>query len=66
MDSFLRFGSVEWKLYNIEIDRNELINVEDQYPDIVQKNVGQWQQWAIRCKLIPKEAKVKSVIIKLF
>jgi hypothetical protein len=47
MDSFLRFGSVEWKLYNIEIDRNELINVEEQYLDIVQKHVGQWQQWAI-------------------
>ncbi len=55
-----RFGTDEWKLYNLETDRTEMINLAEQYPDIVQDLVSQWQQWAMRCKVIPKGTKTTN------
>ncbi len=44
----------DWELYNIENDRNELVNVADIYPELVEKLTSMWKQWADRTNVTPR------------
>lgn len=36
----------EWELYNLELDRTEINNLAQQYPERVEQLLTQWMQWA--------------------
>jgi len=44
-----------WELYDMEIDRTELTNLAEQQPDRVADMAAQYQAWAARCGVIPRE-----------
>ena len=44
-----------WELYNMHNDRTEMTDVSDRHPDIVEKFAKQYDQWAERCGVIPRE-----------
>jgi arylsulfatase A-like enzyme len=48
------FGEYDWELYNLKTDRNELENVADKHPEIVQRLDQAWRSWALHAKAAPK------------
>lgn len=44
-----------WELYDLEADRTELHDLADQHPERVQDMVSQYDAWAARCGVIPRE-----------
>lgn len=44
-----------WELYDMELDRTELNDVAAQHPDRVKDMLAQYEAWATRCGVIPKE-----------
>ena len=44
-----------WELYDMERDRTETNNLASQYPGIVKEMSEQYEQWANRCGVIPRE-----------
>jgi arylsulfatase len=44
-----------WELYNMEKDRTELNNLADEYPEKVEDMVEDYELWAERCGVIPRE-----------
>jgi arylsulfatase A-like enzyme len=44
-----------WELYDMELDRTELNDVSAQHPDRVKDMLAQYQAWAQRCGVIPRE-----------
>ncbi|MBC5764657.1 arylsulfatase [Ramlibacter albus] len=44
-----------WELYDLEQDRTELNDVAAQHPDRVKDMLAQYQAWAARCGVIPRE-----------
>ena len=44
----------QWKLYNLENDRTELIDRSLQYPEKVREMAQEWLLWANRTNTIPK------------
>ena len=44
-----------WELYDMELDRTELNDVAAQHPDRVKDMLVQYEAWAARCGVIPKE-----------
>lgn len=44
-----------WELYDMEVDRTEMTNVADRYPEIVEEFSRQYEVWAERCGVIPRE-----------
>jgi len=44
-----------WELYDMELDRTELNDLSARTPERVQDMVAQYQAWADRCGVIPKE-----------
>ena len=44
-----------WELYDMELDRTELNDVAAQHPDRVKDMLAQYEAWARRCGVIPKE-----------
>jgi len=47
-------GNGEWELYDMEIDRTELNDLSDQYPELVQELKDDWEIWAWRTGVLPK------------
>jgi len=47
-------GNSDWELYNMEIDRTELNDLSDQYPDLVKELKDDWERWAWRTGVLPK------------
>jgi arylsulfatase len=43
-----------WELYNLEEDRSETLNLAPEHPDIVAEMSAKWQDWALRCGVVPK------------
>ena len=39
-------NSMDWELYNLDTDRNELVDVADQYPDVLSQLREEWEIWA--------------------
>ena len=44
-----------WELYDMELDRTELSDVSAQHPERVKEMLAQYEAWANRCGVIPKE-----------
>jgi arylsulfatase A-like enzyme len=44
-----------WELYDLRADRTELRDLSAQYPDRVRDMLAQYQAWAARCGVIPRE-----------
>jgi arylsulfatase A-like enzyme len=44
-----------WELYDMERDRTELHDVSAQHPDRVRAMLAQYEAWAQRCGVIPRE-----------
>jgi arylsulfatase len=44
-----------WELYDMERDRTELNDVSPQHPDRVKDMLAQYEAWAKRCGVIPRE-----------
>ena len=44
-----------WELYDMETDRTEMHDLAAQHPDRVRDMAGQYQAWANRCGVIPRE-----------
>jgi len=55
-----KVGSTIWELYDIENDRAELHNLAEKYPDVVTDLATRWNDWAIRCKVLPKGQHTKN------
>ncbi|MEF3308096.1 arylsulfatase [Paenibacillus sp. GYB004] len=49
-----------WELYNMKEDRSELKDLAEEYPDKVNEMRNLYDQWAQRCKVIPREQIVRS------
>lgn len=45
----VRFGNAPWELYNLEMDRTELHNRANEYPDRAQQMAQDWEAWRDRC-----------------
>ena len=46
--------SKKWELYNLNVDRSELNNLADQYPDKVKEMEKRYQDWEKRCMVVPR------------
>ena len=44
-----------WELYDMSADRTEMNNLAAQHPDIVSQYTEQYDRWANRCGVIPRE-----------
>ncbi len=44
-----------WELYDMELDRTELNDIAARHPERVQDMLGQYEAWAARCGVIPRE-----------
>jgi len=55
-----KIGSDEWQLYDLENDRTELNDISAQYPDVVADLSTHWEEWAIRCKALPKGKRTEN------
>lgn len=43
----------KWELYDLEADRSEMNDLSQQYPDRVEAMAKQWNDWAVRAKVLP-------------
>ena len=43
-----------WELYDLETDRTETNNLAADHPEIVAEMAEMWQEWAIRCHVVPR------------
>ncbi|MDH3377601.1 MAG: arylsulfatase [Gammaproteobacteria bacterium] len=50
-----------WELYDMQKDRTEMMNVADRYPNIVARIARQYETWANRCGVIPREKILKMM-----
>jgi len=55
-----KIGSDTWQLYDLETDRTELHDLSTKYPDVVADLSVRWQDWAVRCKVLPKGQRTKN------
>ena len=46
-----------WELYDLEADRTETTDLAADHPEMVAEMAGMWQEWAIRCQVVPKPPK---------
>ncbi len=46
-----------WELYDLEVDRTELNNLAQKYPDRVKKMAAMWQKWAERADVLPLDGR---------
>ena len=44
-----------WELYDLQSDRTELVDLAGQHPDRVAQMAAQYDAWAARCGVIPRE-----------
>ena len=45
----------DWELYDMEADRTELHDVADRHPERVRTMAAQYEAWAARCGVIPRD-----------
>ena len=45
----------DWELYDMETDRTEMHDLADRHPERVRAMAEQYQAWANRCGVIPRE-----------
>jgi len=45
--------SALWELYDMEADRSEMNNLAGEYPEIAEKMVTQWENWANEANVFP-------------
>jgi len=46
---------LKWELYDIDIDRAELFDVSEKFPDITVRLIVKYEEWANRVGVVPKE-----------
>ena len=46
---------LNWELYDMESDRTELYDLAQKYPERVVEMAHQYDAWALRCGVIPRE-----------
>ena len=44
-----------WELYDMEVDRTEMHDLAPQHPERVRDMLEQYNRWASRCGVIPRE-----------
>ena len=44
-----------WELYDMDLDRTEMHDLATQHPERVREMAGQYEAWAQRCGVIPRE-----------
>ena len=49
-----KFGEDNWELYDVIADRNELNNQADSQPELLERMVAKWYDWAWRARALPK------------
>ena len=45
----------DWELYDMEADRTETHDIAAQHPELVKDLSAQYEAWAVRCGVIPRE-----------
>lgn len=55
-----RIGSDKWTLYNLKEDRTEQNDLAAKYSDVVIDLSTHWEEWAVRCKALPKGQRTKN------
>jgi len=45
----------EWELYDLKNDRSELTDLSDKHPDIKKRMIEEYDKWADRAGVVPKE-----------
>lgn len=46
-------GTNHWELYNLAVDRSEMHNVAELYPEKVKELLQAYEAWANRCQVVP-------------
>jgi arylsulfatase len=46
--------SKKWELYNLNVDRSELDNLAEQYPERVKEMGKRYLEWEKRCMVVPR------------
>ena len=49
----------EWKLYNIATDRNEMFDLSDKYPELLETMTNKWEEWTWHAKVQPYGERLK-------
>ncbi len=55
-----RFGEFDWKLYKLESDPIEQVNIAAKHPDIVSELAAAWHTWAARVGATPKGTRTEN------
>ncbi len=50
----------DWELYDLEADRTEVHDLADEYPEIVAEMATDYEAWANRCGVIPREELLRA------
>lgn len=50
-----------WELYDMETDRTEMFDLADRLPDRVRNMAGDYEEWAVRCGVKPRERLLNSM-----
>ncbi len=54
----------DWELYDIVVDRSELINLANKYPDRVSEMKECYEQWEKKCNIIPAEKALEAAKLR--
>ncbi len=58
------YVELPWRLYDLENDRSELMDISAQYPDQVKKMVAMWEEWAKKDHVYPMPWKKEEKPVK--
>ncbi len=58
------YSSLPWRLYNMENDRSELMDLSGEYPEKVKLMASMWEKWAYKVHVYPMPWKEEEKPIK--
>lgn len=59
------YVELPWRLYDLENDRSELMDLSGQYPDQVKLMVSMWEEWANKTHVYPMPWEKEKESIKM-
>lgn len=57
MKAVKKLNETKWKLFDLKNDRTERFDVAEKHPDLVAELNQKWNEWAVRCFVLPKKSK---------
>lgn len=47
-------ANADWELYNIKVDRSEMNDLSNEFPELVDSLRSKWESWAVRVNVLPR------------